>query len=162
MKFQQSVPFTSNGTHGQVGNHYNWAAAIATNDSSSITTSTYANPANNPQNSICPAHWRLPTISNQSASTANSTNEFARLAKLYGDTTSNDQAFMAAPLYFTRTGNLSSSLGGFFNAGNNGMYWSSTVTGDTNSYALAMFSTSIGATTNTERSYGLTIRCVAR
>ncbi len=42
------------GTHGHVGNYYNWAAAIATNDASDYIGNQTAN------TSICPKGWRLP------------------------------------------------------------------------------------------------------
>ena len=163
VKFQANTPFASNGTHGAVGNHYNWAAATASNDISGYTENSYTDISKNAQNSICPAGWRLPTISNQ-GNGLNSTSEFARLAKLYGNTTANDAALMAAPLYFTRTGNYMLMLGGngLMNSGNNGMYWSSTGDGSTNSYELSMYSSSINPTDYAERAFGLTIRCVAR
>ena len=65
--------------HESIGNYYNWTAAIASNDSSSLTSDASGNISNNPQNSICPKGWRLPTTSNQSNTTPGSTNEFARL-----------------------------------------------------------------------------------
>ena len=47
--------YAGNRAHGHVGNWYNWAAAIASNNASSFDTSTYDNPSANPKNSICPA-----------------------------------------------------------------------------------------------------------
>ncbi|MBR2840090.1 hypothetical protein IKE82_02055 [Candidatus Saccharibacteria bacterium] len=41
--------------HYHVGNYYNWSAAVASNDTSSITTDLTVMP-----DSICPKGWRLP------------------------------------------------------------------------------------------------------
>ena len=53
----KTTPYAGNGVHGYVGNYYTWSAAVASNDTASYSTSTYANVTNNPQNSICPAGW---------------------------------------------------------------------------------------------------------
>ncbi|MBR3138025.1 hypothetical protein IKG41_01620 [Candidatus Saccharibacteria bacterium] len=53
-------PFSSNGTHGSVGNYYNWNAAVASNDTSSYNTATTGS-EDTPQNSICPKGWKLPS-----------------------------------------------------------------------------------------------------
>ena len=45
--------FSNNKEHGHIGNYYNYPAAIATNDTSSITMSTT-------DRSLCPRGWRLP------------------------------------------------------------------------------------------------------
>jgi uncharacterized protein (TIGR02145 family) len=49
--------------HYHVGNYYNWTAAIASNNSSTLTAQ-YANA----ENSICPRSWRLPIATNESQS----------------------------------------------------------------------------------------------
>ena len=157
------TPYSNNGTHGAVGNYYNWSAAIASNDSFSLTTSTYGNIYVNPQNSICPKGWRLPTISNQK-NVANSTNEFSRINSLYGR--AGDIGLISTPLYFTR--------GGYFpynailnNSGSRGYYWSSTV--GQGYYAYYMTFSKTNVTTNTSSDTGLSardggwsIRCLAR
>lgn len=56
--------------HYHVGNHYNWTAAVAMNDSSTYTTSYQ-----NVDQSICPAGWRLPI----GMTGDNTASEFARL-----------------------------------------------------------------------------------
>lgn len=115
----------TNTGHASLGNYYNWTAAIASNDSSSIVNNTFNNISNNPKNSICPKGWRLPTISNQGTS-AGSTNEFARLNYLYNNASTTDYAnLLLPPIYFTKAGQVRSyTLIDYPDAGS---YWSSTV-----------------------------------
>lgn len=157
-KFQKDTPFSENGTHGHVGNYYNWSAAIAMNDTSALVTNTYDDISANPQNSICPAGWRLPTISSQ-GNVANSTSEFQRLNYLYNNgTMSTSQNIEAAPLYFVRTGDVYNSRQN--NSGSYGTYWSSTLSA--NAYALHFGSGYVSSTSNFYRSLGYSVRCVAR
>ncbi|MBR3269870.1 BspA family leucine-rich repeat surface protein [Candidatus Saccharibacteria bacterium] len=58
-----SEPFETNGTHGHVGNYYNWLAAIASDnydDYYQYDGNTHTE-ASIPDTSICPKGWRLPT-----------------------------------------------------------------------------------------------------
>ena len=124
--------------HESLGNYYNWTAAIASNDSSSLTTSTYNNIASNPQNSICPKGWRLPTISNQPSTIQDSTNEFARLNYLYnGGLTNTDVSLITSPTYFkyagvidSKSNNILTTLEGL------GLYISSTNYGPSGFYGM--------------------------
>lgn len=150
---------TGNDTHRHVGNYYNWTATIASNDSSSYTTSTYSDIAENPQNSICPAGWRLPTISD-SSDTEGSTNEFRRLIVLYGNNTSDDKDLTASPLYFVRGGFVQSD--GLNGSGFYGNYWSSTVHNVAYSYYLCIGSSSIYPDAKGYGYRGSSVRCVAR
>ena len=119
-----TVPYSANKTdreetgHASIGNYYNWTAAIASNNSSSLTTSTHENIVNDPKNSICPKGWRLPTMSSQSASDIGSTNEFERLNVLYDN-------MLDSPLMFIKAGYINSSGLASFMA--SGIYTSSTV-----------------------------------
>ena len=152
--------YTGNGKHGHVGNYYNWSATIASNNSASYNASTLADITTNPQNSICPAGWRLPTISNAS-DTDGSTNEFRRLVTLYGNTTSNDKALTASPLWFVRGGYVGGSS--LDNSGNRGYYWSSTVYDSYGAYSLYFYSSSVvPALSYGNRDYGRSVRCIAR
>ena len=153
--------YIGNGKHGHVGNSYNWSAAIASNDSSGYNTSTLTSIDNNPQNSICPAGWRLPTISD-AADVDGSTNEFRRLATLYVNATGNDKALTASPLWFVRGGAVNgSSMTG---QGQTGGYWSSTVYGREVAYRLSFNHSDVDSATASYRSreYGWSVRCVAR
>ena len=161
-KFQKNTPYTNNGTHGHVGNYYNWSAAVASNSTSGYTTSTYGNISGNPQNSICPAGWRLPTIYN---STTDSRNEYRYLFDKYGanvtDGSERDRALTASPLWFVRGGNVGSS--GLGNSGNYGYYWSSTVYDSSRAYYMNFYSGYIiPAGYSGNRNLGFSVRCVVR
>ncbi|MBR2710393.1 hypothetical protein IKF02_02075 [Candidatus Saccharibacteria bacterium] len=153
----QRIPFASNGSHGKVGNYYNWSAAIASNNSSSFATSTYYDTTKNPKNSICPRGWRLPIVS-----ATGDENDFAKLNNIYNsihDSDKADQGLFNAPVYMTRSGNISSNklnLAGF-----NGSYWSSTVYNDTNADYLVFRSNLVITGTNNSRFFGWSIRCVS-
>ena len=147
--------------HLSVGNYYNWSAAIASNGSSSLSSSTYSNITLNPQNSICPKGWRLPTVSNMSNTTANSTNEFGRLNQVYNGGGSTDLKLISAPLWFVRSGGV--DTGSFYYAGSEAAYWSSTVSYSYNAYYLGFTQSSVNpAIYRNLRSLGWSVRCVAR
>ena len=157
-KFSTSE-YTGNGKHGHVGNYYNWSATIASNNSTGYNASTLADITTNPQNSICPSGWRLPTVSNAS-DTDGSTNEFRRLVTLYGNTTSNDKALTASPLWFVRGGIVYSSGPG--GSGYTGYYWSSTVGRSYDAYFLVFNSSGVLPANYGYRNGGWSVRCIAR
>ena len=164
--FQRNTPFSGNGAHGHVGNYYNWSSAVAMNNTSSYTTSNYSNISANPQNSICPAGWRLPTISDQ-GNVANSTSEFARLNGLYNPNGSSgserDKALAASPLYFVRTGIIQGgSSSNQCTAGQGGRYWSSTPYSNEKAYLMSHGSGVADPTYSSWRNNGYSVRCVAR
>ena len=148
--------------HMSLGNYYNWTAAIASNNSSSLTQNTLSDISNNPKNSICPKGWRLPTISNDSASNIGSTNEFARLNLLYNSgLTSSGIALMTNPLYFRKGGDP--VLGTLHNYNSVGFYRSSTING--NSTYILSFEDSLVKTADSDeysRKAGFSIRCIAK
>lgn len=137
-----TTAFTGNGTHGHVGNFYNYTAAIASNDSSAITSAAIA------PNSICPAGWKLPAYS-----------DYYSLLSAYSNP-STDQTFTSSPLYFIRAGevNASSQLNG---PGYNGGYWQSQSSNSTQSVYLTFTSSYIGNYAS-DRDMGHNIRCVLR
>ncbi len=152
---------SNNGTHGHVGNYYNWSAAVASNDTSAYVTNTRSDISNNPQNSICPAGWRLPTVSTDSNTTVGSTNEFSRLNLLYNNGVTNSPAGLElAPLYFTRAGSVYESLNF---SGKQGSYNSSTVNASYGEYLLRI---SVGfldvGSSGYSRSGSYSVRCIAR
>ena len=151
-----TTPYTANKTdstetgHASLGNYYNWTAAIASNDSSSLTQDTISGISKNPQNSICPKGWRLPTISNQSETESGSTNEFARLYSLYGN-------FTVVPLYYIYSGFvLSSSLN---SQGSRAMYSSSTLKSTVYMYVMELPDMTASVQ---NRDAGWSVRCIAR
>ena len=154
----------TNTGHSSLGNWYNWTAAIASNDSSSITGGTRDDVSLNPKNSICPKGWRLPTISNQSESVANSTNEFQRINYLYNDNSlyASPKLF-TSPLWFVIAGNINSTTPTLNNWNS---LWSSSRS-DTNlsscfSIPGSASNVRIYPANNGYKSDGYSIRCLAR
>ena len=163
--FSNNPSRINGGTHEHVGNYYNWSAAVASNDTSSYTTSTYSDITGNPQNSICPAGWRLPTITSASPtySSAGSANEFARLVYLYNDNSyvNSSAKLELAPLFFARGGSIADSS--LKTSGYDGFFWSSTVNNSSNAYYLYFNSTGVNpANHSSYRFSGKAVRCVAR
>ena len=116
-----TLPYTGNGKHGHVGNLYNWAATIASNNGQAYRSSTVSNVSDSPQNSICPSGWRLPTFVNSNGS-GDSTSEFKYLTNLYiNDSSNKEPSIIAAPLWFVRNGNFVE--GTFDCMGHDGHYW---------------------------------------
>ncbi|MBR3179929.1 hypothetical protein IKF57_00130, partial [Candidatus Saccharibacteria bacterium] len=149
-KFRKNIPYANNGEHGHVGNYYNWSATVAMNSTSGYGYN------NNPQTSICPKGWRLPTIT-----TEGSTNEFGRLNQLYNSgSTSTSQNLEAAPLYFVRSGRVLSSSQ--YSAGRYSYYWSSSVSSSDYACNLYFNSSNVNPTNYNYRSDGFSVRCVSR
>ena len=148
--------------HASLGNWYNWTAAIASNNSSSLVQDTINDIINNPQNSICPKGWRLPTVSNQPETETGSTNEFARLNYLYNNNKTNtDTGLINSPIYSRRGGNIVRN-GEVVDINNLGLYYSSTVQTLENAYYLYHGSNNVIVQRNNVRGPGRSVRCVAR
>ena len=160
------TPYVINGTHGAVGNYYNWTAAIASSNSSNLTSNTSGNINNNPKNSICPKGWRLPTISSASGATPGSTSEFSRLNYIYNHNYTStgdqgrDQGLFVAPLYFNRAGRVDSDALNY--PGYSGNFWSSTVASSSFAFYLYFYSTYVNPADYNSRYYGRSVRCLAR
>ena len=178
--FSQTL-YNTTGIHGSVGNYYNWSAAIASDDSSSLNTDTYNDIASNPQNSICPKGWRLPTIAGNSDTNGQdngydmpgSKSEFGRLNYLYNNNKSSgtnaDMDLINNPLWFVRAGILYSSNNSLQNSGSTAYYYSSTVLNGSNTYFMYFKSNEIRVNHDGQyfenwggRSSGKSIRCIAR
>lgn len=147
----KKTAFTGNGTHGHVGNYYNWSAAVASNNTSSSTAD-----GTNYNTSVCPSSWRLPAIE--------PTNEFEDLLTIYGAFPANgnyDKIMSALPLYFVRGGFTYDN--GLHSAGESSFYQSSTIRNAGWAYSLGYYSSIIDVHyANTNRSTGVTVRCLAR
>ena len=154
------TPYMSNGAHGRLGNYYNWAAAIATNDASGYTTNNWDNPNANPKTSICPAGWRLPIISNV-AGKHDIEALFAAYSNNYGSGTERDKDLLANPLFLTRSGYIwqnSLYAGGF-----TGYLWSSAVWRYDYAYSAYVRSSMVSFNSaQTTKGIGITVRCLAK
>lgn len=147
------------GNHGLSGNYYNWSAAIASNNSGSISSNyAYGN------NSICPKGWQLPTVTSEN-------NTFNTLLEDYGIiddaqspsyTADGFNKIIASPLYFTRAGYV--YMGRLWWGGNNpmGNYWSSATGGASGSYPLLFDKTDTQQQRYLYRHIGASLRCLAR
>ena len=168
---------TSQGNeHRRIGNYYSWSAAVANNLTFFYDDNTSSDVTNNPQNSICPAGWRLPTISSEEASTVGSTNEFERLGYLYLSKNQNaDYTYSTAPLFFNRSGliehgqdssitdsTLTTGANTLYNGGSWFSYWSSTIKDSTNAYAFNKATITYEYEKSDYKAYMLNVRCVAR
>ena len=152
-----TTPYTANKTddtgtgHASLGNYYNWTAAIASNNSSSLTQDTLSDISKNPKNSICPQGWRLPTISSQPETESGSTSEFIRLNHLYNN-------ILDLPSSFQLDGFIDGQLSYY---GSVGDYWSSTIRGSNNAAHVTIRYNSTINNINS-KSYGFNMRCIAR
>ena len=163
--------------HYHVGNYYNWSAAVASNDTSSITTQYTTAP-----DSICPAGWRLPE--SRTSTTAGTPGYYSEinytwvnegLAKDYVTGTGtatynpdnstgwiniqNNPMYMVAAGYKNGTSSVS-SLDSY------GYFWTNTVYSGTTAYAPYAYNSGLYPTyynsTSSARGRGMSIRCVAR
>ena len=139
--------------HDSLGNWYNWTAAIASNDSSLLMLDTINNITKNPQNSICPKGWRLPTISSQSEAVHGSTNEYARLNYLYN-------SLISSPLYFKLAGAIRGAS--LIDLSTYGNYWSSSINSSDNAYRMSLMNNYSSLADYRPKNNGFSIRCVAR
>ena len=163
--------------HYHVGNYYNWSAAVASNDTSTIT----ANYATAPD-SICPAGWRLPAGKTSNASTnsgyygeINYTWVNEGLATRYvtgsGNATYNPNNTTGwnnirnSPMYMVFAG-YKDGTSTVSNIGSYGYFWTNTVYSNTTAYAPYAYSSGLYPTyynsTSSARGRGLSIRCIAR
>ena len=149
--------------HYHRGNYYNWAATIASNNSSNLSTQ-YTNATN----SICPKGWRLPIVDDRNQATY----EFGQLLTYYDViptiTSSGDGAYTAdgfnkirtEPLWFVRSGRIYNNALG--NTAKSGLYWSSTVYGSSDVEFLNFNSSTIWPSFGSSKLLGETVRCLAR
>ena len=150
--------------HYHSGNYYNWTAAVASNNSNSISNN-YAEVGN----SICPKGWRLPIATNSDKSIY----EFGDLLFKYNITPSRTGGpigyksdgfdnIRKAPLWLTRSGRIDN--GAFNNRGIYGYYWSSVNYNGSYAYRLDFSASSIwlASIKNDGKNMGRSIRCVAR
>ena len=147
--------------HYHAGNYYNWTAAIASNNSSSLTTQY-----SNAPNSICPAGWRLPIATNANQSVY----EFGELLYQQGIIATKTSTSYAengfnnvrkAPLWLSRSGNI--GAGTLNDAATHGYYWSNTISNSEITYYLDFTNSNVWSAYNIYyRRGGRSVRCLAR
>ncbi len=135
-------PYSATCNDATNGVYYDWTAAIASNDSSSITAEgTVVN------TSICPKGWKLP----QNAEGAGS---FYTLYQYYNSSS----AMRSAPVNFVLSGNY---YGYLRYVGSYGYYWSSTVSDSNYAYILRLTSSLVSPQSIYYRYNGYSVRCVS-
>ena len=139
--------------------YYSWYAATAGSGTSSMTTSD-----GDATNSICPAHWRLPTNYTNSTSTS-AQKSWGSLVSAYGinpvnhNTTSEYQVLEAFPFNLPRAGYFRS--GAFQNSGG-GHWWSATAHSTAiDAYHLHFSTTGVLPQHYDRKYYGFNVRCVS-
>ena len=144
------TPYLTNNEHGQIGNYYNWSAAVASNDTSNMVSE-----GSDVETSICPAGWRLPHGYH-----SKNNNDFAELFNAYEVSQESDEKLLSAPLFFTRGGYIGS--GYMSSPSRNGVYWSSTPLSENSADDFYFFSSRVYTYDSINRYYGANIRCIAR
>ena len=150
-----------------LGNYYNWAAAIASNDTSiygvyNENTGEYDNLETH--QSICPAGWTLP-YSTWNDSLSQNEGDFADLWTEYGwDSTnynfSDITNLTGAPLYFAPAGFFSGNLG---DVGGGGNFWSSVADNDDGARDAYFYVDGGANPANSGNRYdGNSVRCLLR
>ena len=150
-----STPLSTGNSHYHLGNFYNWTAAVAMSDSSSLNTEYQ-----DANQSICPAGWMLPKNGNSA-----SNGSFRYLIEQYG--WDDSSSWMENPFIWDSaillplSGYLDGSLYGI---GNNANYLSSIVNDSDYVYVLSSDS---GGYVNPDyysgyRDLGFSIRCLTR
>ncbi|MBQ3352985.1 hypothetical protein IJG89_01370, partial [Candidatus Saccharibacteria bacterium] len=134
-----------------LGNYYNWAAALATNDSS-----VYGN-SDPVEQSICPAGWTLPRIGDGEGS-------FQALWEEYGYDENNGftniSTLWSSPLYLAASGRFDGAL---YDVGDGGYFWSPVAYGSLFAgHAGFLVGGDAFPSGSSDRGRGYSVRCVAR
>ena len=161
-----STYVSSTGTEQyHLGNYYNWAAALATNDSSAYIDEQYTGEVLVEQ-SICPAGWTLPRTGNGEDTFYSLWNQYGFSSNSYNDTNNNEihdaneSALWTSPLYFTTSGGFNGRLG-YVGAG--GGFWAPVPDGN-NAARYAGFDVDgyVYPSDYYDRNYGYSVRCILR
>ena len=136
-----------------LGNYYNWTAALAMNDSSSIASNDTL-----VEQSICPAGWTLPRAGSGEDSFQALWEEYGWDSNYYFD---NIAHLTGSPLYFTLSGSYAGMLG---HAGYLGYSHSPVAATTTTTYSAAFDAenTNIVPSLAGDRYGGYSVRCIAR
>ena len=150
-------PATSANTYSY-GNYYNWYSATAGNG-------TYSKSSGNTAGDLCPAGWTLPTSGSASMN-------FGLLNVALGGTGSTSSssttptgavmsaAYRSYPNNFLYSGNVSGSS--VYNRSFDGYYWSRSAISSYNAYNLSFRSRGVTPSSNSNKSNGFSVRCLAQ
>ena len=139
--------------HYHAGNYYNWPAAVASNDTSSMNRI-----GGNAPNSICPSGWML-------------SSSFAELMSIYRIRQSGlnyqENGFdniRKAPLYFVRAGSIANGNNRITGNKSAGDYWLSIISTGYDYYGVHMYFESNRINVDNQNSWlnGFSLRCLAR
>ena len=123
-----------------------------------ITTAGTGNPTlttGDAPDSICPYAWRLPGYSGSGS-------YYDLMTNIYRPSGANkDTIVLSVPLSFLRAGNYVSS-GSLYEQALFGGYWSSRRNGTTGAYFLGFAWDYLSLQSSVNRSYGFSLRCLAR
>lgn len=145
---EPTAPSTSTNGTGQYGYLYNWCGAMGAQATAACSSSM--TPAQDPQVSICPAGWRLPTVTG--------TNQFDMLNIVNLNVTSSNTGLLNS--WYAQYSGL--WMSGFSNQGTTGYYWSSSSGGASTAYILSHSASSVSFNNYSyTKSFGLAVRCVA-
>ena len=141
--------------------YYSWYAATAGSGTSSMTTDS-----GDATNSICPAHWRLPTnYTNKQYPSGGANKSWGYLVNAYGinpanhSSTSEYLILEAFPFTLSRAGYFSS---GTFPYNGAGYWWSATAHSTaTLAYHLGLYTTLVRPQGDYGKFHGFNVRCVA-
>ena len=156
-----STYVSSTGTEQyHLGNYYNWAAALATNDSSAFNDGTLV------EQSICPAGWTLPRIGDGEDTFYSLWNQYGFRRDSYNDTNNNEthdaneSALWTSPLYFAAGGYFGGAL---VNVGDGGFFWAPVLDGSDGA-RIAHFRVGgyVSPSDYDGRSRGGSVRCILR
>ena len=156
-----STYVSSTGTEQyHLGNYYNWAAALATNDSSAFNISEVV------EQSICPAGWTLPRIGDGEDTFYSLWNQYGFISSSYNDANNNEahdtneSALWTSPLYFAASGGFNGNLGG---VGGDGDFWAPVPGGSGNArYAYFDVGGYVNPSRGVRRFGGNSVRCILR
>ena len=143
-----------------LGNYYNWAAALATNDSSVFNNSTLV------EQSICPAGWTLPRIGDGEDTFYSLWNQYGFTSSSYNDANNNEahdtneSALWTSPLYFATSGGF---YGNLANVGFDGYFWAPVPDGSSSARGASFDVGGYAIPSDYDyRYYGNSVRCILR
>ena len=133
-----------------MGNWYNWYAATA-------QSGTWEMTSGNATDSICPAGWQLPDNSGDHSWSNLLTTKYSVASSTDGSRRARNY-----PLSIIFSGYYYWVGGYLNNRGSNGNYWSSTPSSTIDARYLNLYSTRVNPQDSGSKTFGLTVRCVAR